>query len=688
MVPEVGLEPTLAEANTALNRARLPIPPLRQRRNWMLAGGSQGRQAEVSHSAFEPFDLRASRPPVLVLALGHVIRCRAVARRLHVAALCTLLALAGITRFVGLDHHLRRGAPEIDERNNFVDPVLRMWSEGTADPTVYAGYAGLFNHLAFLPIGLGQRIGGHVGAYLAGRALVACFSVANVALAYVLGRGVLGAPFGLFSAALLLVSRADIRSAQRIAPDVLVASAVLASLLLLARRPRHAPLWLGLLTGLATAVKYTGLLVAVLAGIGILLGPEERRLRRLASYTLAAMLVFGVAAPYAVLGLSHSAFGMGQQGAGFANALGDYYGAQAGDNRFLRGESSSLREVGTQVLTSLGPVGCVLAVLSLLAPAPLRRLTLPAAALCAASFVVMIPANRVFPRHFVPALAGGAFLAATGLHVLVSRLRGGRLRRLAIVLVAGPALALPAVESASLVVRAWQPAAVDLAAEWIERSLPGPALIATSLDGLRLDPSRFEVRYLDTLPELPPAVLAQYDLLVARTAAELPALRGLVPVLTLPPEDGDPRRPLTILRPLGSRPAALSPERYLPAPPPLDGSRSRALDLRFQGPVRISRVEVEVSAETRWPLAIELTATKDGLRFEPVASEPLRPVRPNRQRIGAPHGQTFALLDPKAIVGLRVALPETAFVLTLVRTFGTSEDGGQTVLAERRPRPE
>jgi hypothetical protein len=30
-VPEVGLEPTLAEANTALNRARLPIPPLRQR---------------------------------------------------------------------------------------------------------------------------------------------------------------------------------------------------------------------------------------------------------------------------------------------------------------------------------------------------------------------------------------------------------------------------------------------------------------------------------------------------------------------------------------------------------------------------------------------------------------------------------------------------------------------------------
>lgn len=29
-MPEVGVEPTLAEANTALNRARLPIPPLRR----------------------------------------------------------------------------------------------------------------------------------------------------------------------------------------------------------------------------------------------------------------------------------------------------------------------------------------------------------------------------------------------------------------------------------------------------------------------------------------------------------------------------------------------------------------------------------------------------------------------------------------------------------------------------------
>src|SRR5688572_6051328 len=40
MVPEVGLEPTLAEANTALNRARLPIPPLRR---------GEARNERISH---------------------------------------------------------------------------------------------------------------------------------------------------------------------------------------------------------------------------------------------------------------------------------------------------------------------------------------------------------------------------------------------------------------------------------------------------------------------------------------------------------------------------------------------------------------------------------------------------------------------------------------------------------------
>lgn len=613
----------------------------------MLAGGSPGRQAY----------------PV-VLPVGRIIRCRAVPRPLRLAALLALLVLAGVTRFVGLDHHLRRGAPEVDERNNFVDPVLRMWSEGTADPTVYAGYAGLFNHLAFLPIGLGHRLEGHVGAYLAGRAVVACFSVANVALVYALGRAALGAPFGLFGAALLLLSRADIRSAQRVTPDVLVASAVLGALLVLARRPARAELWLGLLAGLATAIKYTGLLLGVLACAGVLLEAEGgSRLRRLARLVLATALTFGLAAPYAVLGLS-------EQGAGFANALGDYYGAQAADNRFLRGEASSLPEVLGQVLTSLGPVGSMLAAVALLAPAPLRRLTWPAGAMVAASVLVMAPANRVFPRHFVPTLAAGAFLAAAGLQLAVCRVRAGAPRRLVGALLVVPALALPALECAPLVARSWQPASVDRAAEWIERELPGPALIATSLDGLRLDPRRFEVRYVDALQQLPAGALAQYDLLLARTAAELRALPGLAPVLTLSPEDGDPRRPLTLLRPLASPPPPLLPERFLPAPPPHDGSGSRLLEMRFARPVRLSRVVVEVSADSRWPLSLELQGSRDGATWEALAVEPLRPIRPNRQRLWAPHGQIFAVAGATAIRGLRIAGPEQRFILTRVQAFG------------------
>src|SRR6185436_9907018 len=49
MVPEVGLEPTLAEANTALNRARLPIPPLRRGEERPLYGNAESGQPAAAH---------------------------------------------------------------------------------------------------------------------------------------------------------------------------------------------------------------------------------------------------------------------------------------------------------------------------------------------------------------------------------------------------------------------------------------------------------------------------------------------------------------------------------------------------------------------------------------------------------------------------------------------------------------
>ena len=76
MVPEVGLEPTLAEANTALNRARLPIPPLRR-------GEARSERitapAPAGKSIIRPVTLPATRAPrrtrtaEWALAVGSVV---------------------------------------------------------------------------------------------------------------------------------------------------------------------------------------------------------------------------------------------------------------------------------------------------------------------------------------------------------------------------------------------------------------------------------------------------------------------------------------------------------------------------------------------------------------------------------------------------------------------------------------
>src|SRR5689334_6771375 len=92
--------------------------------------------------------LRTSRPRAVALALAGI------------------LVAAASLRLAGIEHHLQHGAPQFDERNNFVDPILKMWATRSADPTVYMGYAGFFNYLAFLPVGIGHRTAGEVGAYV------------------------------------------------------------------------------------------------------------------------------------------------------------------------------------------------------------------------------------------------------------------------------------------------------------------------------------------------------------------------------------------------------------------------------------------------------------------------------------------------------------------------------------------
>ncbi|HEY3121621.1 MAG TPA: glycosyltransferase family 39 protein, partial [Vicinamibacteria bacterium] len=277
-------------------------------------------------------------------------------RRPLVAA---VIALAALLRFAGIGHHLRYGGPEFDERHNFVDPVLRMWDSRSADPTVYNGYPGFFNYVAFVPVGLGRRLAGDRGATLAARGLVAGFGTLSVALAYGLGRRLHGGTWAaLAGAALLAVSRLEVRSAHYVTADVLVGTATLAALLALAAWPgRKGELAAAAATALGTAVKYTGLILAPALFVHFWL---ERRLKTgLVPGLLVAALVFVVAAPFALLGL-------GSTGAGLVSGLNGYFGAQHGHVA-----GSGLPELIGTLWLSVGPVGLALAVLS--AALPERR---------------------------------------------------------------------------------------------------------------------------------------------------------------------------------------------------------------------------------------------------------------------------------------------------------------------------
>src|SRR3954464_10913860 len=79
MVPEVGLGPTLAEAHTALNRARLPIPPLRHGEERPLYGKGGTGQTSAAHGMRPIPASRPTRSP----SRATITSAAAAARRPH-----------------------------------------------------------------------------------------------------------------------------------------------------------------------------------------------------------------------------------------------------------------------------------------------------------------------------------------------------------------------------------------------------------------------------------------------------------------------------------------------------------------------------------------------------------------------------------------------------------------------------
>jgi hypothetical protein len=479
-----------------------------------------------------------------------------------------------------------------------------MWDSRSPDPTVYNGYPGFFNYLAFVPVGLGRRLGGERGAYLAARGLAAAAGTLSVLLAYWLGRlwhG--GERAALAGAALLAVSRLEVRSAHYVTADVLVGTATLGALIALGSRREALA---AAIAAAGTAVKYTGLILApaVLAHLVL----EGRLKSRWLPAALVAAGVFVLAAPFALIGL-------GTTGAGLVAGLDGYFGSQHG-----HAGGSGLPELIGTLWLSVGPVGLILAAVS---PAlPERRRLAPAWTVVLGMAAVAAAANLVYSRHLTSAAVTVPVLAGAGLEWVRRRAPG--------LAVAGAVAGLlwPAWLSVPLVGRYLRPAALEQAASWIEDRVAGPALVASTVR-LQLPPSRFEVRTLDGA--VPPGALLQYDAILSETA-ELAAMK---PAARFSSDEGS----AYVFVP--------APVVWRPAPPAERADSAVAIELRWPRRVTVGRVEVEAD---EWPQPLRLS---DG-GGEPIAAEGLRPTRPSRQREGAPHGQVYALVPPRDLTVLRV----------------------------------
>ena len=288
------------------------------------------------------------------------------------------LVLGAVLRFTGLGFGLRH-QPHWDERV-FVTSVARMLAAGDLDHRFYE-YPGLFPYLlapclaVLTPL---RREGPE--AYLLARGVVAVFGVLSVALAGRLGRRLAG-PWGGATAALLVaVSPVEVTTAHMIRPDVMLESFVLLALLAFGRLgpALGGDLRAGAALGAATAVKFSGALLAPAYAVARLLAPGPK-LSRLGLAGLVAVAVFLLATPYALLHFRQF-FG------GIVVQWTAHYGEAASTLSF--GEIAAY--YARAILRGLGPLGSALLALGVVSAVRSPRSWAPLLAQVAIMFVMTL----------------------------------------------------------------------------------------------------------------------------------------------------------------------------------------------------------------------------------------------------------------------------------------------------------
>jgi hypothetical protein len=394
-----------------------------------------------------------------------------------------IVALAAWLRFTGLAAGLRH-TPHQDE-SDYVANTRAMVEAGDLDHRFYR-YPGLFFYMlapGIAWLGPDRALGPE--PYLVSRAFVAAVGALNPALLAWVGAH-LGHPLaGLVGAALLAASPVGVQTAHEVRPDVLLESFGILLLPLLRRiGPRlRDDAGVGVFIGLATAVKFTGLLMvpAYLAARVLRPGPRWKGVLLAGAFSAALPILF---TPYAILNRARYAPGVEHQ-------MTMYY--QGTQGLFFH----NLRYYLKDAFDTLGPLAAALAVAGIVIALRRDRASwIPPLLHPLVVLVVMSTPALVFLRLILPAMGVVSLMAGLAVEALWMRSRA-----LAVAVALG-ATALPLGVSVPWVQRAARPSAQDHALDWIEATVPaGARILETRHDArvggrggatLGVDRTRFE----------------------------------------------------------------------------------------------------------------------------------------------------------------------------------------------------
>jgi len=380
------------------------------------------------------------------------------------------------------------------DEGEVVENVLEMMNTGYYHPR-HPGYPGFHFYLQVIPAAahyVSARASGEAGSlrdlpregfYRAARRTTLLAGWLAALAAYWVGRRHFAqrsrGPAAI-AGSLLALSPLCFRVSNVVSPDLMLmlfATVALGlSLAALERPSRRSFLLAGAAVGLATAIKYTGVLLLVPYAAAFVLSGEPRRWARQAALgVVAASAAFALASPYTFLDLPHTYGGLLQH-------AGYYRVARTNPAVEL---SSLLAFQGLGLPAALAALAGAFVTLARRERKGLVLLAFPAAYLLLFSLF-----GRVFPRHAVVVLPALALLAAS---FLATQARG---LRVPMALGAVALLLSPLIGTLRLGVAARRPSAADQARRWIEENLPSGSTILADQYTPRLDPSRFRVHRL------------------------------------------------------------------------------------------------------------------------------------------------------------------------------------------------